>query len=250
MEEWGKNVYFVLVEPRESGNIGASARALKNMGFKNLCIVNPPPVVTGDARRLACNALDVLEGAEYYNNLDAAIGDKSIIAGIARRTGRGRGLILTVERGAEKIAAAACSNKVALLFGREDRGLYNEEVEKCGLLLTIPSNKEHPSLNLSHAVMVTAYELSKAFKGQDGGGGSGFFSQGQKLVSRTELVQLYERIEDILKLLDYIPQGSRNLERKIMKNLKFFINRAGITSWEMKMLYGICSQIEKKFKRY
>lgn len=248
MKSWKDNVYFVLVEPREAGNIGASARAMKNMGFKKLCLVKPPPGVADEARRLACNALDVLESAGVSGSLAEAVRDKSVVAGVARRTGRRRGLILPVDNGANRLIDIARDNKVALLFGREDRGLYNEEIGECGLILTIPSNKEQPSLNLSHAVMVVAYELSRPAHDAESGGRDGFLPR-HKLVGHEELERFYERMSGTLKLLEYIPEGDRDLEGKIMKNLKFFIGRAGLTEWELKMLYGICTRIERKLGR-
>lgn len=255
MENWKDNIYFVLVEPKESGNIGASARAIKNMGFKNLCLVNPPSVITNEARWLACNALDVLESSGVFVNLTDAIKDKSIIAGTTRRIGRRRGVFMDVEEGVEHLYNIALKNKVAILFGREDKGLYNEEVDECGFLITIPTSKEQPSLNLAQAVLLIAYELSKVeyrrqrtedraqrtedrFKRSDS----------IQLIDHEELTALYSRISVILKLLEYIPKGNRDLERKIMQNLKHFIGRVGLTDWELKMLHGICSQIEKKCK--
>lgn len=246
MKNWKDNIYFILVEPRESGNIGASARAIKNMGFKNLCLVNPPSVITDEARRLACNAMDVLNSAEIYDNLKNAIRDKSIIVGTTRRKGRRRGVILPIEQGTKRLCDVAHDNRVAILFGREDRGLCNEEVEECGLLITIPTSKEQPSLNLAQAVLIVAYELSKAEYA--GGKGQGAVGERQKMVNHKDLAFLYEKISKTLKLLEYIPKGDRNLEKKIMQNLKHFIGRAGLTEWELKMLHGICSRIEKKIK--
>ncbi len=247
MSNWKDNVSFVLVEPREPANIGASARAMKNMGFKGLCLVKPPEI-NDEARSLAHNALDVLEGARHYACLTDALDDKSLVVAVARRTGKKRGLILGPDETAQRVYEIASHNKVALLFGREDRGLYNEEVNECGLLLTIPANKEHPSLNLSHAIMVVAYALSrvqyrkdlvqavpvKSRRGQSG------------LITHGELSALYERMANIITLLEYIPRGDRNLKKQIMDNLKHFIGRAGLNDWEMKMLHGFCSQIERK----
>ncbi len=246
MKHWKDNIYFVLVEPKESGNIGASARAIKNMGFKNLCLVNPPAVITDEGRRLACNALDVLNSAEIYNNLKDAIRDKAIVIGATRRKGKRRGVILPLEQGTKRLCNIAHDNKVAILFGREDRGLFNEEVEECGFLITIPTGKEQPSLNLAQAVLIVAYELSKAEYA--GGKGQGAIGERQEMVNHKEIASLYERISKTLKLLEYIPKGDRNLEKKIMQNLKHFIGRAGLTDWELKMLHGICSQVEKKIK--
>ncbi|MDI6801821.1 MAG: RNA methyltransferase [Thermodesulfovibrionales bacterium] len=239
MSNWKDNIHFVLVGPREPGNIGASARAIKNMGFKKFSLVNPP-AITDEARWLACNAIDVLESAKTYNNLQEAVKNKSIMVGTTRRKGRKRGLILTVEDGIKRLYDLAQNNEIAILFGREDRGLFNEEIQECGFLITIPTSKEQPSLNLAHAVLIVAYELSKAeYKSPEFAGG--------KLIRQEELMTLYSRVSDILKLLEYIPNGDRDIEKKIMQNLKHFIGRAGLTDWELKMLHGICSQIEKKF---
>lgn len=270
MKNWKDNVSFVLVEPKESGNIGASARAIKNMGFMNLCLVNPPELLTDEARWFACNALEVLESAQSYPDVKSAIKDKAIVVGTSRRTGKRRGMILPVEQGAKQIIERAKSGKVAILFGREDKGLLNEEVDECGLLLTIPTSKEHRSLNLAQAVLIVAYELLKAgYESQGSGVGvqgsadkkrtrnsrqkpsprmfeSGEF--GTQLVSYEKIGALYNRMTETLKLLEYIPRGDRDLEAKIMQNLKHFIARSGLTDWELNMMHGILSQIEKKVK--
>ncbi len=255
MPSWKNNVSFVLVEPREPANIGAAARALKNMGFNALCLVKAPEL-NDEARRLAHNSLDVLEAAKHYAALTDAINDQSFVVAVARRTGKRRGMVLPLDQGAQKVYDIALHNKVALLFGREDRGLYNEEVNECGLLLTIPAHRDHPSLNLSHAVIIVAYELSRAQYREDAVKDvptkpkrppgrprlSGHVSHG-------ELAVLYERMANVITLLDYIPRGDRNLEKQIIDNLKHFIGRAGLTYWELKMLHGFCSQIEIKLGR-
>ena len=250
MPSWKDNVSFVLVEPRESANIGASARAVKNMGFRNLCLVKAPEI-NDEARWLAHNALDVLEAAKPYATLKDAIDDQSFVVAVARRTGKRRGMVLPLDQGAQKVYDIASDNKVALLFGREDRGLYNEEVNESGLLLTITADREHPSLNLSHAVMVVAYELSRAQYREDAVQDVPLKSQRRhgSQVSHGELAALYERMVNIITLLDYIPRGDRNLEKQIIDNLKHFIGRAGLTYWELKMLHGFCSQIEIKLGR-
>ena len=280
MENWKGNVFFVLVEPKESGNIGASARAMKNMGFQNLSMVKPPAQLTDEARWFACNALDVLESAQSYPDFKSAISDKAFVVGTSRRTGKRRGMILPLEQGARKIIERARSGKVAILFGREAKGLLNEEVDECGLLLTIPTSKEHRSLNLSQAVLIVAYELLKAGYADEKAKGEGhgeaakgetdqtkgrrrrvrggnqkpsprMFESGEfgtQLVSYEEISALYNRMTETLKLLEYIPRGDRDLEAKIMQNLKHFIARSGLTDWELNMLHGILTQIEKKVK--
>jgi TrmH family RNA methyltransferase len=257
MIHWKDNIFFVLVEPREPGNIGASARAIKNMGFKNLCLVKPPTADNGEGRWFARNAHDVLDSAVVFGSVADAIKDKAIVAGTTRRKGKRRGLALPADKGAAKLYGLAQKNKIAVLFGREARGLFNEEAEECGFMLTIPASKSQPSLNLSHAVLIIAYELSKAEYLADEntvGGDPAYVLPPFRHTSIPVLAQhdgmrdLYEKISGVLSLLDYYPRGDRNLEKKILLNLKHFIGRAGLTEKELKMLYGLCHQIEKKVK--
>jgi len=137
-----------------------------------------------------------------------------------------------------RIITVSKKNKVAILFGRERIGLTNLEIDECGLLITIPSDPATPSLNLAQSVMLVAYELSqKAYK-----------AELPALIKHKELEPLYSRIEAIIKLLEFIPRGDADLEKKILKNLKHLIGRAGLTEWEFQMLQGLCTQVEKKIK--
>ena len=88
MDDWKQNVYFVLVEPGEPGNIGASARAIKNMGFTNLCLVKPPAEMSEEGRWFARNAHDVLDSAEFHASVEEAIADKAVMVGTTRRVGK------------------------------------------------------------------------------------------------------------------------------------------------------------------
>lgn len=238
MKSWKDNITFILVEPKEPGNIGASARALKNMGFKNLELVNPGKFLTGEARQMACNDVDVIEKAIIHSSFKDATKDKSLIVGTTRRLGKRRGLILPLKDGMKRIIAVASKNKVAILFGREDKGLSNKEVEGCDFLLTIPTDSSSPSLNLAQSVLLVAYELSQEL----------YRGTMPVIVKHEELENFYHHINSTLKLLEYIPRGSRDLNMRIMRNLKHLIGRAGLTDWELRMLYGICSQVEKKIQ--
>ncbi|MGC2062469.1 MAG: RNA methyltransferase [Thermodesulfovibrionales bacterium] len=250
MTGWRDNIHFVLVEPKEPGNIGSSARAIKNMGFGNLSLVSPPHL-SDEARWFAHNALDVLDSMQAFEDVQGAIADKSFVVGTTSRKGKKRGLILPIAQGIEKIKGYAQDGPVAILFGRESRGLYNEEVSECGLLVTVPTNREQPSLNLAQAVMIVAYELGKDDMAHQSGGrrASRVNSHRMNLVTHHEITLLYERMTVVLKLLEYIPRGDRDLEKKIMSNLKYFIGRAGLTDWELNMLHGVLSQVEKKLGR-
>lgn len=234
---WKENLYFVLVEPKESGNIGASARAIKNMGFTNLVLVNPHPL-TDEARWMAWGSEDVLEKAEIYQDLEHAINDKSLVVGTTRRRGSKRGAIVDVRDGVKRVYQVAQDNKVAILFGREDKGLFNEEVEKCGFLMTIPTSEAQPSLNLSQAVLIVAYELMRCEERQD------FHMERQFYIEQQQLRKLYERMHKVLKKSGYIPDNA-DIEQRIMNNFRHLFGRTGLTFWELKMLHGLFSHIEE-----
>jgi TrmH family RNA methyltransferase len=252
MNAWKQNIFFVLVEPGEPGNIGASARVIKNMGFRNLCLVKPPPEISVEGRWFARNAHDVLDSAEVHDAVEEAIRDKAVVVGTTRREGKRRGVIMPVEQGTARIRDLAANNKVAILFGREAEGLYNDEVDQCGFLLKIQSSKIQPSLNLSHAVLIVAYELSKHGQKIDatsGRAGKKKYDNStliEDLKAHGEIAPLYERISRVLELLEYIPRGDRNLMENIIVTLKHFIGRAGITEKELNIIQGLCTQIEKK----
>jgi TrmH family RNA methyltransferase len=238
-KNWKNNVYFILVGPTEPGNIGASARAIKNMGFLRLELVDPVPYLTDEARAMACHAKDVLRAAKVYKTFPRAIAGKSLAAGTTRRLGGKRGLILDVRTGASRIRKAAATNKVAVLFGNEHTGLTSQELNQCGLVLTIPSAPTFPSLNLAQSVIITAYELSRLEARP----------QSLGLVENKELQKLYRRFPKTIQLLGYGRKGDKDLKAEISRNLKRLVGRAGLTEWELNMLLGLCTRIERKLGR-
>jgi TrmH family RNA methyltransferase len=251
MKNWKENVYFVLLEPKEPGNIGAAARAIKNMDFRNLRLVNPPPFQTEEARLFAHGATDVLKSVEVYPSLKDAISDMHYIAGTSRRRGRRRGVFMPVEQGTQRLFQVAQKNRVAVLFGREDRGLYNSEIEECGFLMTVPASRKQPSLNLAQAVLIIAYEISKAgIRGAGEKGETGreslLFATAPKLVTQEKLTHLYIKIERAFKMIEYIPRNNTVSKQKIMLNLKHCLSRAGLSDWEFNMFHAICNKIEQK----
>jgi TrmH family RNA methyltransferase len=238
MSAWKDRVAFVLVEPTEPGNIGAAARALKNMGFRRLELVRPADPLAPEARALACGAKDVLERAPIYDIFDEAIAGASLVVGTTRRRGRKRGLFLPLKDGAEHIVRAAPGNRVAILFGNEHNGLTNRELAACAFLLTIPTDAAAPSLNLAQSVLLTAYELSLLPAP----------GENPKFVTQTEIKTLLGKLRATIRLLDYSARGDRDLEADILRNLSQVIGRAGLTAWEYNMIIGLCAQAERKLK--
>ncbi|MFP3091488.1 TrmJ/YjtD family RNA methyltransferase [Treponema sp. TIM-1] len=152
------DLIFILCRPSEPGNTGAVCRALKNMGLSRLRLVDPAPMDEGLVRSRAVHAGDVWEQAQVFDTLEAAVEDCSLVIGTTRRRGRRRKSITMTPR-----EAASClrdrPGPAALVFGNERTGLEDRELNFCNLASHIPADGAFPSLNLSHAVQIYAYEL-------------------------------------------------------------------------------------------
>ena len=157
-----RDIRFVLVEPSHPGNIGGAARAMKNMGFADLALVRPARFPDPQAVWRAAGATDVLERTRVYDSLDAAIGDRALVAGTSARQRSVPWPTRTAAAFAAQIRAESPAQPVAVLFGREVHGLTNEELRRCHLRVVIPADPAYSSLNLAMAVQVVAYELRQA----------------------------------------------------------------------------------------
>jgi TrmH family RNA methyltransferase len=155
-----ENIRIVLVDPKYAGNIGSICRAMTNMGIIDLAIVSPGERLDwSEARKLACHAEPMVDQIKRFQTLEEAIADCTVVAGTSARTGFYRDHAYLPRDIAPVILDSAAHHKAALVFGREDKGLFNEEIALCTHILNIPSSERYPSLNLSHAVMVCCYEL-------------------------------------------------------------------------------------------
>lgn len=155
-----KNIRIVLVEPKFGGNIGSICRVMANMGLDDLAVVNPGDHLDwDDARRLACHANDILDRIKTFQTLAEALTDRTVVAGTSARTGMYRDHACLPREVAPIVLDSAEHHPAALVFGREDKGLFNEELALCTHIINIPSSEAYQSLNLSHAVMVCCYEL-------------------------------------------------------------------------------------------
>jgi len=161
-------VRIVLVEPRHPGNIGSVARAMKVCGLRHLYLVSPCAWRdTADARMMGIGAHDVLGEAIEVATLDEALAGVAALIGTTHRVGRARGPMVPPRTFAEHLPAMLGEGPVAVLFGREDKGLSNDELARCQMAVHIPTESDYPSLNVSHAVMVVAYECFYAILTRD-----------------------------------------------------------------------------------
>lgn len=152
---------FILVEPKVAENIGASARAIKTMGFKSMSLVNPVEYLSGKASWVAHGSYDILESAKVFSNLEEATREMDLVIGTtARYRIKKRDYTAISELNSLLSGKSESVDKVAIVFGREESGLTNEELMLCDITTSIPLAADFPSLNLSQAVMIYAYELS------------------------------------------------------------------------------------------
>ena len=157
-----RNVRIVLVRPIYGGNIGSVCRVMANMGLCDLVTVAPKNIRIEEAETMACWAKDILASRREVPSLEEAVKDCAWALGATARPGLYRQHCRTPREWAPRVLAAASANRVALVFGPEDSGLSNDDLERCTHVARIPSSPEYPSLNLSHAVAVFAYEIYAA----------------------------------------------------------------------------------------
>ncbi len=223
-----------MVRPRSSGNIGSVARAMKNFAAAELAIVGKARTRSFWARAMAVHGRDVLADAKCYDSIREAIADCTLVVGTTCRAGLYRSHSRTLCDVAPDIAAAARKFRVALLFGPEDHGLSNKDLEHCQLLLTIPTNAEYQSLNVAQAAVICLYEIFAAAlaPAEDVG------------IQRAEAEQV-ERLFDIMRksLLKIGFLDSENPEH-ILLALRRILGRGGLEDKDVRILTGMFRQIE------
>ena len=155
-------ISFILVEPTVPENIGASARAIKTMGFNKLCLVQPVVYRKGKAKIVAHASGEILDNAKTYNSFDEVVGDFDFLVGCSAKKRRTNEEYLVVNELSDFLQSKGdLINKIGIVFGREESGLDNEEIKKCDIVSYVPMVSPYPSLNLSQAVMIFAHHLSK-----------------------------------------------------------------------------------------
>nr|WP_080460912.1 TrmJ/YjtD family RNA methyltransferase [Methanobrevibacter arboriphilus] len=233
------NIFVVFVECESSGNVGFLARAMANFGLENLILINPCNLKE-DAYYQAMHAKYIVEKAvkNTYPNLDDFLKKEEIdfIVGSTGTPGGSYNLSRIPIKPEELGKSINLNKKIALIFGREGNGLYNEEIEMCDIIVSIPTEHSYPIMNISHAAAIIFYEL---FKNRNE-----FPVEGLEEATRIEKEYLLKDMEDIIKKLD-IPEHK---EKTGIKSFKNIINRAFITGREAHTLKGILRRILMKFE--
>ena len=239
------HIKIVLVNTSHPGNIGATARAMKNMGLTRLALVNPMEFPSGVAVGRAASALDILERAEVVETLVEAIADCALVIGSSARSRSLPWPMLTPEQSAEKLVKEGRSAQVALVFGREDSGLNNEELQLCHFHVQIPASSEYSSLNLAAAVMVLCYEIRRAvlWDAETAARAEDDWDQERATVEQVEY--FYEHLERVLVGIDFHDPDN---PRQLMQRMRRLFGRVRIDAMEMNILRGILTNIEHKIR--
>ena len=196
------NISIVLVNPERPENIGAVARCMKNMGLKDLILVNPVPYKRKETYALAHGSKDIVDRAKVFDDLHEALSPFNFIVGTSQRI-RGRNLPLyTPQKVLTEINTIGRKKKVALVFGRESKGLTNQELRLCHIVSTIPTALRQPSINLAQSVMIYCYELFN------------FKIDKEKLeifkwdlAENEEISHMYNHLESCLRSVNFRPRG-------------------------------------------
>ncbi len=233
---------IVLVNTSHTGNIGSVARAMKTMGISNLYLVDPVTPPDGKAQALAAGATDILASAKIVDTLEEAIKDCGLVVGASARSRTWSWPMLDPRQCAKKMLSEAPKHEVALVFGRENNGLSNEELQLCQFHVCLPANPEYSSLNLAMAVQTLCYEIRMTW---------------------LENQEQYETIEEDYPLADDLDGFYQHLEEtliktgfiikahpgQVMMKLKRMFNRARVERQELNILRGILSSIQSNRKR-
>lgn len=241
-----RGIVVVLVEPKEDGNVGAAARAVKNTGLGGLRLVRPPRIGV-QAQRMAWRSLDVLSRAKRFPSLPDALGDCVRAIGFTARPQRTVSGIRALPVIALRILDHARRGRVALVFGPESRGLSREELGCCQDVVRVPASPQQPSLNLAQAVMVVGYELLVARLGlrpasAEGGRPTG--GPGPRHPASVEDILAVEAAwANGLKALGYGEVRRGALADRILRRWRSIFDRAALSREDVWMLRGVAKKM-------
>lgn len=232
-------IAIVLHRPQIPENIGAVARAAANMGISRLILVSPKNCdLTRILKVATLSVADLVENMELFSDLRTALQSFNYVVGTTARTGGHRRQLETPREMASELVPICHNNRVALLFGPEDRGLTNAQLRYCHSLVTIPTST-FSSLNLAQAVMILCYELRLAGK-------QPVEQFVPRLATRRELDGMYEQLKETFLKINFINTENPDYW---MQNIRRFFSRVGLQARDVKIIRGICRQIDWHTKR-
>lgn len=232
-----KNIRIVLVDTSHPGNIGATARAMKNMCLQQLQLVTPLLYPSEEATSRASGADDLLAGARVLETLDEALTGCRLVVGTSARSRTVSWPVLSPREAAAKLVEEARYGEVALVFGREKSGLSNSELDRCSFLVHIPTNQAYSSLNLAAAVQVLSYEIYLASLGNRIPE-----AEAPRDLATADMLQGFH--EHLTQALDDVGFTDPNQSEKLLRRLRSLFQRARPDRDEINILRGILSAMQ------
>ena len=233
-----ENIKIVMVETTHPGNIGAAARAMKNMRLSQLVLVNPKCPIGQIAYSRGSGANDILDQRITVDTLPEAVADCAVVIGTSARLRSLAWPELSPDTLAQKVAGMADDEKVAIVFGREHAGLTNEELQHCHYTVTIPTNEDFSSLNVASAIQVISYEIYKLFQQP----AQPKHEQTEPAADSAELEGYFSHLEQVMVATGFLDPDN---PRQLMKRLRRLYQRAEPSKNEVNILRGILSAVEK-----
>jgi TrmH family RNA methyltransferase len=238
-------IRFVLVETSHPGNIGAVARAMKNMGLSDLALVKPREYPHPEATARASGADDVLAAARVFDTLQEAIADCGLVLATTARTREQYFRVLEVREAGERMVAEAQagSGVVAVLFGTERFGLSNEHLLAAHALLRIPANPEYESLNIGMAAQLIAYEIRMAWHRP----GAAVPPREVPLATPEQMERFYQHLEEVMTEADFRDRTQNGTH--LMGRIRRMFNRAELDGNEVNIMRGILKAVQARRRR-
>lgn len=230
-------IRIVLVAPSHPGNIGAAARAMLTMGLRRLVLVAPKRFPDPEASAFASGATSVLDAARVVATLDEALAACGLTIGLSARPREFAGRAMPVRAAAHEAIAHAPHGDVALVFGSEMSGLSNDDLARCAIVATIPTNAEYASLNLAAAVQVAAYELRVAALGD-----AVWCAPRFAPATHDEIEALYAHARTTLVAMRFLDPAR---PKRLLPRLRRLFARSGLEKEEVNILRGILARIDE-----
>ncbi len=230
-----ENIAIVLKGPKYAGNVGSVARIAKNMGIHRILVVGGREMPPAEMKLTATHfAAELIDQIVYLNDMGEVLAGFEYLVGTTSRLGSVRGPVVSPREMAASLIDVSQHNRVALLFGPEDRGLANEDLKLCHGLVTIPTSERLKSINLSHAVMILCYEIFTAQRND-------LVAFTPRLATAAEIEGMYEQIKALLQNIGFLnPQNPEYW----MLHIRRFFSRTRLFSRDVKIIRGVCRQME------
>lgn len=233
------NIRIVLVNTSHPGNIGATARAMKCMGFKELFLVAPKYFPSVDATARAAGADDILAHAKVCDLFHEAVSDCHLVVATSARVRSLSLPLLTPKELVGEISNAQNNSKIAIVFGRENNGLTNEELQLCNCQVQIPTSPDFSSLNIAAAVQVIVYELFNADLVHNQSDRQSV-TNSPVLATASDIADFYRRLEQTLVVMNFLQP---NNPKRLMQRIHRMFSRIKLEKIELGILQGILTKI-------